>query len=201
MLGYWQAAEQEGYGYDPDQAMQILDADGWAEGSGGVREKGGEPLKIAFPLGQWPIGQKYAEAAQAQFKEIGVEAELTVMETAAYNSLIDSGDYDLTVTRWTWPDPDILYTLFHSSQTGTDGNNDALIKDPELDRLLEAGRTTVDPAERARIYEDVQKLLITQAVTIPLVHPNEIFAYRSNVHGFAIDPRSYMWLYDVWIEQ
>lgn len=200
VIGYWEGAKEAGYGYDPELAKQILDEAGWVPGPDGIREKDGQRLSLNVPTGPWAIGRQYAEIAKDQYAELGIEIKLSQLEQAAIDAVTEAGEHHITATRWTSADPNILHTLFHSSQIGIGGNNDSRVSDPKVDELLDKGQQTVDPDARRPFYEEVQKILIEQAVSVPLLQPNEIYAHRTRVKNFEVDPRSYMWLYPVWVE-
>jgi len=50
-------------------------------------------------------------------------------------------------------DPDTQYTWWHTGSPVNFGR----IDDPEIDRLLDAGRAEGDPATRTKIYEDLNR--------------------------------------------
>jgi peptide/nickel transport system substrate-binding protein len=56
----------------------------------------------------------------------------------------------------------MYYPLFHSGQAH------AYNTSPEFDKLLDEGRATIDPEKRKAIYGALQKLLLDQAVWVPL---------------------------------
>jgi len=68
------------------------------------------------------------------------------------------------------PDPDsYLYNVYHSSALGQYAAAEWL-QNPEVDALLDKGRTTLDPAEREKIYRElVDKIRALQP---------SIFAYQ-----------------------
>jgi ABC-type transport system substrate-binding protein len=56
---------------------------------------------------------------------------------------------------------------------------------PDLDALLEAGNATIDQAERIGIYQQVQKHIIDECVTIPMhVHINNVIVRTDRVAGY-----------------
>ena len=60
---------------------------------------------------------------------------------------------------WTiTPDPD-LYDVWHSSAARPGGLNVTQYKNPEIDKLLEAGRTTFDQAKRKAVYDRIQEIM------------------------------------------
>lgn len=63
-------------------------------------------------------------------------------------------------------DPDaLLWPCFHSSQAGSWSNSSQFVN-PELDAMLEEARSTSDPAARKAIYDQVQTMLVENAVEI-----------------------------------
>ena len=102
-------------------------------------------------------GKSVQEAAvffQQELSELGVKIDIS---TVQQDKLIDnaiSGDYDLMGFRnYPGGDPDQLYVWFQSQSPVNFGR----INDPEIDRLLDEGRSETDPAKRAQIYEDVNR--------------------------------------------
>ena len=98
-----------------------------------------------------------------------------------------------------YPDPDFgLYRTFH-----TDGSaNVHAYSNPDLDALLEQGRTSMDPAERGRIYQDVQKLIAEDAPFVFLVAENQYRVMQPTVKGFEHVPTgSIVYLREAWLDQ
>ena len=72
---------------------------------------------------------------------------------------------DLAMERWTCTCADvegILEPLFRSTSTW------ARYKNPEMDRALDAGRSTLNPDERLRAYRQVYELIARDVATVPL---------------------------------
>jgi peptide/nickel transport system substrate-binding protein len=58
-----------------------------------------------------------------------------------------------------------MYAQWHSSRGGT-WMSAEWANDPELDALLENGRTETDPDERVKIYQAANQLMIDNAITL-----------------------------------
>ena len=74
------------------------------------------------------------------------------MEWGAYLEQTAAGNHDMFILGWVTVTADAdygLYALFHSSQFGDPGNR-TFWSTPEVDRLLEAGRSSDDPDVRLR---------------------------------------------------
>src|SRR5690606_2715234 len=98
-----------------------------------------------------------AFSAQMQQLGIDVSVEAATFETAEPRAgtdaiMLGGGDtpYDVDTQ---------LYKMLHSSYpaTGAYYDNPSRFADPAMDKALEAGRTSLDPAKRAAAYREVQR--------------------------------------------
>jgi peptide/nickel transport system substrate-binding protein len=109
-----------------------------------------------------PTAIAEAQNIQAQLSEIGVTAEIESLELGVYVDRWLKADFDAAVAlNGGNPDPhNMFFRYWHS--TGN-LNKVANYTDPEIDKLLEQGRSLTDPAERKKIYDEVQKKLVEAA--------------------------------------
>jgi peptide/nickel transport system substrate-binding protein len=97
-----------------------------------------------------------------------------------------------------YPDADnFLWQSFHSSSAGT-WTGASHYSNPEVDALLEEGRTTTDEAARIEIYTQVQEIVIDEAVEVYLTTPIEGLPHREEVTGYVYTPvmGSSPWFYE-----
>jgi peptide/nickel transport system substrate-binding protein len=102
----------------------------------------------------------------------------------------------MLILGWsTAPDPDFfLYPLF----TFSPGNrNRFYFEDRELTRLLDLGKTTLDPRQRDQIYLEALALLKREVPWVPLFHLIDIMAYRRQVSGLGFSPLGHAIFRDV----
>jgi peptide/nickel transport system substrate-binding protein len=95
-------------------------------------------------------------------------------------------------------DPDRnVYSFFHSK-----GNNNVTALDnPEMDRLLEAGRATLDPAERLKVYRQVNNLLARELPYLFLYYFNNCIIAQANIKGIQPNPDGMIRAGTVWKER
>ena len=86
-----------------------------------------------------------------------------------------------------FPDPDDSLKNFHSNEA-EGGFNWAGYVEPEVDRLLEEGRATLDRAKREELYAKAIKIIHEDAVIITPVEVNMIQAYRTWAKGSIVNP-------------
>jgi len=185
------------YRYDPEKAKQLLEDAGWkVNAATGVREKNGQVGKlITFTMAD-PIRISFLEAIQGMLRAVGLDLEIQAMSLAASEDLARQGKCSLTFMDWEGTDPDILSIHYHSSNIG--GWNMGYFNNPDVDKLLDDGRTEIDPDKRIEIYKKVQMLIMEQAATLTLYHELQIDAYTPKLEGLRFDEMNWtpIW-YDV----
>jgi peptide/nickel transport system substrate-binding protein len=104
-----------------------------------------------------PAVRRVAELVKSRAAEIGVEVTIQNVEQA---TLIDSaiaGNYQAMVFRnYPGGDPDQNYVWWYGESNPV---NFGRWDDAELNALLDEGREAADPAERERIYQDVNRIM------------------------------------------
>ena len=136
--------------YDPALAKQLLAEAGYPDG-----------FKTTIVADERKERTDIATIVQQQLAEIGVTAEIKVMEWGTFLDATYAGNTEIYVMGWSaaTPDPDyVVYNVFHSSMQG-EGGNMSFVNDPRVDDLIERGRTSSDFNERAKIYAELQALL------------------------------------------
>ncbi len=87
-----------------------------------------------------------------------------------------------------YPDPDnYLWQSFHSSSAGTWTGADHFA-DPAVDALLEEARASTDEDHRVDLYNQVQDVVIDQAVEVYLLSPVDAIPHRTEVVGYQFTP-------------
>lgn len=169
------------YAFDPERAKRMLAEEGWRDTDGdGILDKDGQPFAFTILTNQGNDQRvKTATIIQQRLRQIGVAVDIRTVEWAAFiKEFINKGNFDATILAWNiLQDPDI-YSVWHSSQVAPAGLNHTFYRNEELDRLLEQGRTTLDQAERKRIYDRVQEILhedqpytfLYVPMSLPIVH-------------------------------
>ena len=95
-----------------------------------------------------------------------------------------------TMNEWGgFVDPDqAFHRHYHSAPGGKDFRR---WKNARADELLDAGRTTLDRAKRKGIYDQVQRLLAEDPISIPLYSPNLLYGMQKTVKGFSPHPTGF----------
>jgi peptide/nickel transport system substrate-binding protein len=177
------------YPADPARAASLLDSAGWPLGADGLRRRDGQPLTVALDIN---AGNRLRSALQhgvaTAWQALGVTVAPREEPFGAFvERVVQRGDFDAAILGFDLgPDPD--QTLLWSSSAGRAGYNVGHYSNAQVDRLLAAGRATSDRAERARIYEEVQRAVLTDLPALPLVSPPGLLAVGARLRNLAPSP-------------
>lgn len=171
----------EKYEFNLQKAEELLDKSGWIKGSDGIRVKNGKQL--AFTL-TTPVTDEVrvniANYLADQFKKLGAAVKVDALDW----SVIDIAKCDAFVLGWGSPydADDHTYKIFHSSQIKNGYNFGAYI-DAKVDDLLLKGRTTPDPDQRKKLYQDFQQELSENPAYNFIVYLKALYGVNKKISG------------------
>ena len=194
----WSYDRQAGrqYQHDPAKAKALLDNAGWKPGPSGIREKNGQPLTIV--LGSWLHG--VPELMQSQLREVGIDLKIQIAEGSMITLVNENqrkGASHMSPLPAPRSDPDAMSGILHSRNVGGGGFNFSFVKDPELDRLLDAQATEVDERKRAALLGQAQRLVMDRMYMLPVYEQDYVYLRAGRVHDLSFAIGSFPWLYDV----
>ncbi len=187
LWGYDKAVQP--YPYDPDKAKALLKEAGFPNGFST------DMMVYSIPRSYNPIGgAKLGEAVQAYLTKVGVNVKVTQYEWGAYlNKLRFSPWTGLGIWGWIGDsgDPDnFLGAMFawDSSANKPVTNNVAHYYNPQVNTLIQQGRTSTDQAKRAQAYIQANRLIHDDAPWLFINHMNQARAARASVKGLLLNP-------------
>ncbi|MCO6451958.1 MAG: hypothetical protein J5I90_14340 [Caldilineales bacterium] len=183
--------------YDPVQAEVLLAEAGFIRNDDGEWERNGEKLQAAIMSSTRPPNGDIAAVIQNQLAAIGVPVEIQLLEAGAAMEAAGAGNYDMMIWRYGWNDADVLNIYLGSDRIGS--TNRQFYSNPEVDALFAQGMTELDPAARAQIYMDAQKLIMADAPWQPLYEPLDVIAVSGRVNDVVIGPMGRVLLNDAWV--
>jgi dipeptide transport system substrate-binding protein len=132
-----------------------------------------------------------ADMIAADLGKIGVTASV-VAPAQLGDYLRQSADKardSVALIGWTSAngDPDDFLSLLLSCDAVGQSNRTQWC-DPAFTKALAEARTATDPAERARLYGEAQKIVLDQAPLLPLAHTLVAIPVRKGVTGIVADP-------------
>ncbi|MEI6362307.1 MAG: ABC transporter substrate-binding protein [Actinomycetes bacterium] len=177
--------------FDPAGANALLDEAGYPKGTDGVRTdpKTGEPLKIRMPVSDDTQGSAQAGQLVASFlKNVGINVVVQPVTAGKIYDQQQAGDFDAYIWYWSGdPDPNYQLSVFTSAECKN--LSDGCWKDPNYDALFAKQQSTLEPAARKVIVDEMQQYVYDQVPSIVLAYPKTIEAYRTDrVAGLTAVP-------------
>ncbi len=189
----------KGLSYDPRRAQELLAEAGWTtRNAEGLLVKDGQPFTFELLTNQGnDERKKVAEIIQASLRELGIGVEIRILEWAALlKEHIKKRHYDAIILGWgTGADPD-QYVVWHSSQMGPDQLNHISYSNPEVDALLEAGRSSCVQGERVKYYRRLHQVLSDDQPLVFLYWRDALPAVSSRIFGIEPGPAGIKWNLD-----
>jgi peptide/nickel transport system substrate-binding protein len=133
---------------------------GWTDTNGdGILDKDGEPLHVVLSThSEDPNRVQSVEYLQAIFQSAGVDAEIQISDWPSFSTnYVQQGQHQIALLGWlNLVDPD---RLLYAQLTTGGSTNWGGYSNPEVDALLEEGRSSLDQAERAAAYHGAAEIL------------------------------------------
>jgi peptide/nickel transport system substrate-binding protein len=167
--------QYSGLSYDPAKAKAELAQSGLSNVS----------FTLLFTSGD-PTTTQEVQFLQSQLQAIGITMNLKQETFTTVVTDFQTYHYQSVFIGWTGSiDPDgTLYAMF-SSKGGFNYTN---YKNPQLDALLNKGRTTPDQAQRIPAYQQAQRLIVEDASRIFLTYRIVAQASSKNVKNYFLSP-------------
>ncbi|MCS6828824.1 MAG: ABC transporter substrate-binding protein, partial [Caldilinea sp.] len=173
-------AFKDTYPYDVEKAKQLLAEAGYPNGEGfpklvmKLRAEGPTPVAVA---------QAYAAALK---EHLGVEVEVSNMDFKSYMDELNAKPTQVQFTLISYGmdylDPSNMLGVFLSGGRHPWSN-------AEYDRLVkEASSFTGDPAERTRMFQEAEKILVEDAAFIFVYHQTPGDLIKPFIKGPALEP-------------
>ncbi|MFA6823118.1 MAG: peptide-binding protein, partial [Geobacter sp.] len=176
--------------HDLAYARQLLAEVGWLPGQGGILHKDGKPLQFTILTNQGNQQRLMtAQIIQQRLLQVGIDVRIRVVEWAAFlKEFIDKGNFEVVLLAWmTSQDPD-MYDIWHSSKTKPGELNFIGYNNPQVDRLLEEGRSTFDLERRKRAYFRIQEILAEEQPYTFLYVPDALPVVSARIRGIEPAP-------------
>ncbi len=171
-----------GYTKDIDKAKELLKEAGNPDVTFTIMAAADEP----------PTAVAEAQNIQDQLSEVGITVKIETLELGVYVDRWKAGDFDACVAlNGGGSDPNgTFWRYWHST-----GNLQkvSVFNDPELDKLLEEGRSYTDPEQRKPYYIKAQEILAENAPWIWLYVGYENRVMVPSLKGFVATPDGSLW--------
>ncbi|WP_181704968.1 ABC transporter substrate-binding protein [Chthonobacter rhizosphaerae] len=180
-----------GYPHDPERARALL------------KEAGADGAELTLLVAEGGSGMldpvAMGTAIQADLAEVGLNVSIETYEWNTYLATVNpglEGKGDMAEMAWMTNDPDTLpyLTLRTEALPDKGGFNSGYYSNPEVDRLLEDARRTTDPARRAELYRQAERIIVDDAPWAFVAHWRQNAVTTDAVKGFSLQPSFFLLL-------
>jgi peptide/nickel transport system substrate-binding protein len=167
--------------HDPNGARQLLEQAGWRDTNGdGIREKGGQPLRIDVEVSSADQMRKdMLIFMQQQLRQVGVDLQIREMERASWVDRLRNRQYVASFWGWGWG-PGVMgpnaEMLFHSRSIPPNGPNFASYGNPRVDGLIDQILVENDTTRARGLWRQLEQQVIDDAVYAPIFLDPEFYA-------------------------
>jgi oligopeptide transport system substrate-binding protein len=183
------------YAYDPAKAQPELDKFTAAGGT--------VPQSIPYWFNSGSGHDKIAQALVAGWQKAmpSLTFKLNGIETNSYWTQAGENKAP-AILRMGWiadyPSIDNFIYLF-TTEGGKYGSY-SWYSNPQVDKLFKQARSTIDEAQRFNLYNEAQKLILTDAPCVPVYTYRDARATNNRLGGFSYDSFGLIDAWDVWVK-
>ncbi len=168
------------YDYNPEEAKQLLAEAGFPDGF---------EIELAYRdvvRGYLPEPSVVAQDIQAQLKELGITANIRVMESGTFLDASDAGELTMYLLGWGADYPDQTNFLDYHFGKGASRQFGAGFED--IWKLLEEAASLTDQAERNKLYAEANNLIREHVPMISVAHGGSATVFKADVEGAHASP-------------
>ena len=185
----YDATTEGAFGYDLEKAKEFY------------AQADPKPTELTVKVSPtYPEEIKMAELLQQDLAKIGISLKIEQREWATWiDDVVSKGDYEVEIVLISGgSDPDDFFYQWH--HTG-EVFNIWRYSDPEMDKMLEDARSSVDQAARKELYAKIQQKLIADAPLVHIIYRQSVIAARAALKDFVMTGRYDMDFRKVWLDQ
>jgi len=148
-----------------------------------IGSRGNALFEILTPQADYdPVRATAGANVAADMRAVGINAVSRPMAFGEIVNRINAHNFDLYILGWRvgGTDPDYLFSFFHSSNAGVNGQNYPGYNNRTFDSLITRSRAELDRNARQGFVFDAQRQLAID-------RPYEVLYYRTNIEGYRQD--------------
>jgi len=193
-VGIWQSPFSFGYEsdilpypFDPAKAKSLLASTGLPT-----------PVKLIYDVdGTDTQGKEIANAVKTMLDAVGFSVDIHLAEHATFFDDYRAGKLNNIVPfgwgGWTLDFDNTYYSMHYTGQSYNPSYSN-----PEVDKLLDQERGTLDQTKRLAIAKQVNKILHDDAIDVAMYQQTYLWGISNRVQNFLIPPDERLWWTDVW---
>ena len=173
---------------DPERARELAESSGLT----------GETVELMV-TNEYPETVTAAQVISANLADIGVATDIRTLDFATWLDEQAQGNFDMLLLGWLG---NVDVNDYYYNQHHSEGSNNAQgYSNPEVDRLLDAGRTETDRDARKELYGRAAEQIVDDASYVYLYNPDVVQAWTPDLQGYEARPDRAVRFKDVRLEE
>lgn len=136
-------------------------------------------------LSRYP-NKEEAELLQSQLSEIGIDANITILDSAAWSEATKAGNYDMSlkIKGLSSSEPKSLFNSMMKTDSGLNKVWSFGYSNKEVDELIANVSGELDMEKRKEMYNRLQEISVEELPAIPYFNDVNLIAYNKKIEGY-----------------
>ncbi|MCV9934779.1 ABC transporter substrate-binding protein [Boseaceae bacterium BT-24-1] len=189
-LAGWHVPELAPLKRDLTAAKVLLADAGWTPGADGILQKDGKPFSFTLlTYASWPELPPIATAIQAQLRQVGIDAKVSVGNSSEIPARHKDGTLEMgLVSRLYSIVPDAIGVLRDDFRPGGSDWGATGWANDNLNGLIESMAATSDPAARLPLQRRAMEILQSELPAIPVTWSELAIVANKRISNVQVDP-------------
>lgn len=169
-----------GYTYKPGKTRELLKEAGFPEG------EGLPPINLTATSDYLDL----CEYIQQELSQFGININIDVSTGATFREMVANSKLEFFRGSWIadYPDAENYMALFYSKNFSPAGPNYTHYSNKVFDHLYEKAMNETNDSLRFNIYNQMDQIIINDAVVVPLYYDEVVRFVNKNIEGLESNP-------------
>lgn len=172
------------YPHDPEKARVLLTQAGYSVQTG-------KRLHLIMKTSDQETSRLLAVILQQQLHDVGIDLELRTFEFATFYADVTKGAFQIYTLRWVGganQDPEIFEYTYDSNSFAPRRGNRSYYSNPEVDKLIQQGRSELNQQKRKAMYAQIQQITMRDLPTLNLWYFDNVVVHTARVRNVRPEP-------------
>ena len=170
----------KGYEYKPGKTRELLKEAGYPNGEGLA------PINLTTTSDYLDL----CEYIQQELAQFGIEINIDVSTGATFREMVAHSKLEFFRGSWIadYPDAENYMALFYSKNFSPTGPNYTHYANQSFDHLYQKAMDETIDSIRYKLYRQMDRIIINDAVVVPLYYDEVVRFVHHNINGFESNP-------------